>query len=54
MPDFRILRLEFEKIIDIIEISILGFVLLQSLVQKQKFLNLRRKMLDLGIFGLEF
>ena len=30
------------------------FVLLQSLVQKYKSLNLGPKMPDLGIFGLEF
>ena len=34
MPDFRILRLEFENINVIFEISIIEFVLLQSLVQK--------------------
>ena len=54
MPYLGIFGLKFEKNIDIIEISVFGFVLLQSLVQKQKSLNLRPKMLDLGIFGLEF
>ena len=34
MSDFRILELEFEKIIVIFEIGIFEFVLLQSLVQK--------------------
>ena len=34
MSDFRILELEFEKIIVIFEISIFEFVLLQSFVQK--------------------
>ena len=45
--------LEFEKNIVIFGISILEFVLLRSLVQKQKSLNLRSKMSDLGIFGLK-
>ena len=34
MPDLRTLWLEFENIIVIFEISVLEFVLLQSLVQK--------------------
>ena len=34
MPNFRILGLEFENTIVIFEISVLEFVLLQSLVQK--------------------
>ena len=34
MSDFRILALEFENVIVILEISVLEFVLLQSLVQK--------------------
>ena len=43
MEDFGILGLEFEKIILIFEISVLEFVLLQSLVEKQKSLNLGQK-----------
>ena len=34
MSDFHILALEFENIIVLSEISVLEFVLLQSLVQK--------------------
>ena len=45
---------EFEKNIVMFKISILEFVLKQSLVQKKKSLNLGPKMPDLGIFGLEF
>ena len=54
MPDMHIVGLEFENIFVIFEISILEFVLLQSLLQKQKSLNLGPKMLDLAIFELEF
>ena len=53
MPHEGISGLEFEKNIVKFGISILEFVLLQSLVQKQKSLNLRSKMSDLGIFGLK-
>ena len=49
-----IFGLDFEKVIAIFEISVLEFILLQSLVQKQTSLNLRPKMLYLGIFGLKF
>ena len=49
MPDMHILGLEFENIFVIFEISVLKLVLLQSLVQKQKSLNLGPKMLDLAI-----
>ena len=45
IPDFRILGLEFENIIVIFYISVLGFGLLQSLVQKLKSLNLGPKYL---------
>ena len=45
---------EFEKNIVMFKISILEFVLKQSLVQKKKSLNLGPKMPYLGIFGLEF
>ena len=34
MPDLRIFALEFENIFIVFEISVLEFVLLQSLVQK--------------------
>ena len=44
---------EFEKAIFIFKISVLEFVFCQILVQKQKSLNLRQKMGDMGIFGLE-
>ena len=53
IPNFCIFGLEFENIFLIFEISLLKFVLLQSLV-KEKHLNLGPKMFDLGIFGLEF
>ena len=54
MPDLRIFGLEFENTIVIFEISVLELVLLQSLVQKWKSLNLRPKMPFLGTFGMEF
>ena len=50
MLTLRLLGLEFE----IFELSIPEFVLLQSVVQKQKSLNVGPKISDLGIFGLEF
>ena len=53
MPDSGILGLEFENNIFIFEISPLEFVLLQSLEEKLKFLNLGAKMPYLGILGLE-
>ena len=53
MPDLDILGLEVENTIVKIEISALEFVLLQSLVQKQKSLNLGPKMPYLVMFGLE-
>ena len=34
MPNLRIFRLEFENVIVMFQISVLEFVLLQSLVQK--------------------
>ena len=43
MPYLRIFRLEFKNTIVIFEISVLEFVLLQSLVQKYKPLNLGPK-----------
>ena len=52
--DLRILGLQFESTIVIFEISVLEFVLLQSLVQKQKSLNLVPKMPYFDFFGLEF
>ena len=54
MPDFHILRLEFQNIIVIFESSVLEFALPLSLVQKWKYLNLGPKMSHLGIFGLQF
>ena len=42
MFDFRILRLEFESIIVMFEISILEFLLSLCLVQKKKSLNLEK------------
>ena len=50
MPCFVVFGLEFEKNIVIFELSVLGFVLLQSLVQKYKSLNLRPKTSGLSIF----
>ena len=54
MPDLRIFVLEFENTIVIFGICILGFVLLQNLVQKLNSLSLRLKVPDLGILGLKF
>ena len=54
MPYLGIIRLEFEKNIIRFEISGLEFVLLQSLVQTLSSFNLTPKMLDIGIFGMEF
>ena len=54
MSCFVVFGLEFEKNIVIFELSVLGFVLLQSLVQKYKSLNLRPKTSDLSIFGPGF
>ena len=50
----RYFRLKFQKTNIEFEISILEFVNMQSFVQKQKKLNLRPKILHLGIFGLQF
>ena len=44
----------FRKTIVIFEISTLKFAYLQNFTKKQNFLNLRPKMPDLGILGLEF
>ena len=54
MPNLRIFGLEFENTIVMFQISVREFVLLQSFVQKQKFLNLGQKMPYFGNFGLEF
>ena len=54
MSYFDISPLEFEKNIVLFEISILEFVLLQSLVRNQKPLNFGPKIPHLSIFGLEF
>ena len=54
MPYLGIFELEFEKNMVVFKISILEFLLKQSLVQKNKSLNLGPKMPDLGILGLEF
>ena len=63
MLEFCIFVVEFKNTIVIFEICILGFVLLQNLVQKkkkncekkfvnkEKSLNLGPKMSDLGILG---
>ena len=48
-----IFSLEFEKNIDIFEASVVKIAFLQSLVQRQKSLNLRPKVPDLVIFGLQ-
>ena len=50
MPDLRILGLEFQNIIVIFEISILKFVLFQSLVQKEKILKFGTKNALFGYF----
>ena len=54
MPYLGIFGLELQNTNVIYEISALEFVYLQTLVQKQKFINLGPKMPYLGIFGLEF
>ena len=54
ISDFRDFELKIENAVVIIETSTLEFVLLQSLVQKQKSLNLGPKMPYSGVFGLEF
>ena len=51
MSNFHIFGLEFEHIIAMFQIRKLEFVLLQSLVQKQKSLNLRPKIPYFGVFG---
>ena len=51
MSDLRIFGLEIENSIVILEINIPEFALLQSLMQKQKSLNLEPKMPYLDIFG---
>ena len=51
IPDLGIFGLEFENNIFIFEISNLEFVLLQNFEEKQKCLNVGRKMLYLGTFG---
>ena len=43
---------KFRKTIVIFEISSLKFASLQNFMEKQKCLNLRPKMSDLGILGL--
>ena len=53
IPKLSVFGLEFENIIVMVQISILEFVLLQSVVQKNKSLNLERKMPYFRIFGLE-
>ena len=53
MPDLGISGMEFENIFVMFQINVLEFVLLQSLVQKWKSLNLGPKMLDMDIFWLE-
>ena len=54
MPDLPNFGPEFENIIVIFVISVLEFVLLQSLEKRKNNLNLEPKMPYLGIFGLEF
>ena len=49
-----IFSLEFEKNTDIFEASVVKIAFLQSLVQRQKSLNLRPKVPDLVTFGLQF
>ena len=46
--------LEFSKSIAIFEIRTLKHVYLQNFTKKEKCLNLRPKMADLGIFGQVF
>ena len=53
MLNLRIFGLEFENIVVMIHINVLDIALLQSLVQKQKCLNLGSKMSYFGIFGLK-
>ena len=51
MADMSIFGLQFENTIVMFEICVPEFVLLKSLVQKEKLLNFRAKLLDLDIFG---
>ena len=51
MPDLDIFGLEFEKTLVTFEISVLELLLLQSLIQKQKSVNLGPKMPYLDTFG---
>ena len=53
MSYLGICRLEFEKII-IFEISNHVFLIMKSFMQKLKYLNLVRKLIHLGMFGLKF
>ena len=53
IPKLSVVGLEFENIIVMFQISVLEFVLLESVVQKLKSLNLGPKMPYFGIFGLE-
>ena len=50
MFDFRILRLEFENIIVIFEISILEFLLSLCLIQKKKIPKFGKKLPIRGYF----
>ena len=51
---FALFGLKFENTFSIFKISPLKIVLLQSLLQKYKCLNLCPKMTNLDIFGIEF
>ena len=53
-PIWVFLSKNFKRAIVIFEIRTLKFFYLKNVTKKQKCLNLRRKMPDLGIFGLEF
>ena len=52
ISDLGIFGVEFEIVFVTFEIRVLEFHLLQSLVQKQKSLNLGLKIIDLGIIWL--
>ena len=52
ISDLGIFEVEFEIVFVTFEIRVLEFHLLQSLVQKQKSLNLGLKIIDLGIIWL--
>ena len=54
MPYLGILARFLEKLLSYLKLAPSNFAYLQNFTKKQNFLNLRPKMPDLGILGLEF